>query len=369
MSFKRKLFILTILSLWIVLNFSMASFAEETARGVVIANDVNIRSSPSIESSIISTLKLGEYVNIVDNNDEWYSIQLTDGKLGWVYNDLIVELDPNIDLIRKGMISEDIINVREEPNQNSTILANLNKGDEITIIEQSAEWSKIAITDEIVGWVNTEHIVVRPDYSTGQITGNNVNLRTTPVTGEVILRLDKNTYVAVKDFKEGWYNVITADDKEGWMHQDFVTIVFDKNSSREISRNLATRSATLLTIVDYAKKYIGTPYKWASSGPSSFDCSGFTSFIFKQFGIKLLRTSVTQSKTGEELTKENLGMGDLVFFDTSGVNNGKISHVGIYIGDGEFIHASSGKNARKVIISDLNEGYYERTYVTARSIF
>ena len=369
MSFTRKIFILTILFLLIAISFSITSFAEESVRGVVVANGVNIRSDASIESSVVSSLKLGEYVDIIDSNDEWYNIQLGDGKTGWVYSDLIVPINPDSDLIRRGTVRGDLLNVREEPNTTSAILAKLSNGDEITIVEQSGDWFKISITDELKGWVHTDFIVIRPNYSTGQIIGSNVNLRTSPITGEVILKLSRESYVSVKDFKEGWYNIITADDKEGWIHQDYLTIVFDKNSTQEISRSSSTRSASLLKMVDYAKKYIGTPYKYATSGPSSFDCSGFTSYVYKQFGIKLPRTSVDQSKTGEKVTKENLGMGDLVFFDTSGVNNGKITHVGIYISDGTFIHASSGKNAKKVVISDLNDGYYKNTYVTARSIF
>jgi len=107
---------------------------------------------------------------------------------------------------------------------------------------------------------------------------------------------------------------------------------------------------------------IGTPYKSAGSTTSGFDCSGFTSYVFKQFKISLPRTSGAQSQVGKEVAKDDLMPGDLVFFNTSG--NG-VSHVGIAVGDGKFAHASSSKG---VMISKLSESYWDKRYVSARRV-
>jgi len=110
---------------------------------------------------------------------------------------------------------------------------------------------------------------------------------------------------------------------------------------------------------------IGTPYKSGGTSSKGFDCSGFTSYVFEKMGIELTRTSGSQAKEGTKVAKADLIAGDLVFFDTIGGNNSAISHVGIYIGDGKFVHSSS---SRGVVTDKLNSEYYDGRFVTARRI-
>ena len=118
-------------------------------------------------------------------------------------------------------------------------------------------------------------------------------------------------------------------------------------------------SATADKIIAVGKSKLGSPYVFGSTGPNSFDCSGFTSYVFAQAGISLPRVASSQAYGGKRVSKANLQKGDLVFFNTFG----GISHVGIYIGSGNFIHASSYGSS--VTISNLNDGYYGPRYVTA----
>lgn len=106
----------------------------------------------------------------------------------------------------------------------------------------------------------------------------------------------------------------------------------------------------------------GTPYKWAGATESGFDCSGFTRYVFAEFGIDLPHSSAAQAREGTKISRDELRQGDLVFFNTGG--NG-ISHVGIYLGEGQFIHADTD---RGVIKSKLSESYYAKRYVTARRV-
>ena len=117
-------------------------------------------------------------------------------------------------------------------------------------------------------------------------------------------------------------------------------------------------------IVELAYKQLGKPYVWGTHGPRSFDCSGLTSFLYKQaYGIGISTSSRAQASYGYKVSKSNLKKGDLMFFATGG---GGISHVGIYVGNNKLIHASTPSTG--VILSDINSSYYQRTFVTARRL-
>ncbi|MDF2884343.1 MAG: lipoprotein [Clostridiaceae bacterium] len=115
-------------------------------------------------------------------------------------------------------------------------------------------------------------------------------------------------------------------------------------------------------IISYAYKFMGRPYVWGASGPSAFDCSGFTAYVYSAFGVNLPHYTGAQYSMGQSVSRENLKAGDLVFFNTYG----SISHVGIYIGGGQFIHASSGSH--RITVSDLGESYYTSRYAGAKRI-
>lgn len=104
-------------------------------------------------------------------------------------------------------------------------------------------------------------------------------------------------------------------------------------------------------ILDFAKTFIGTPYKSAGSSPGGFDCSGFTSYVYKQFNIDLPRVAQDQYNFGKIVSSSEAKPGDLVAF----AHNGYIHHVGIYMGNGEFIHSSSTEG---VVITKTNDAYW-----------
>nr|WP_086074703.1 C40 family peptidase [Paenibacillus camerounensis] len=109
-------------------------------------------------------------------------------------------------------------------------------------------------------------------------------------------------------------------------------------------------------------KAIGTKYVSGGVSTNGFDCSGFTMYVFDKIGINLPHQSGSQYQMGTAISRDNLREGDLVFFNTSGRG---VSHVGIYVGDGKFAHASSSKG---VTISSLSDNYYVNRYVGAKRI-
>ncbi|MCO4844785.1 MAG: C40 family peptidase [Sulfurovum sp.] len=118
-------------------------------------------------------------------------------------------------------------------------------------------------------------------------------------------------------------------------------------------------------ITSLAKTKLGRKYVWGASGnKNTYDCSSFTKYVYKNIGVTIPRTSINQSKFGKYVKRDELKKGDLIFFDTSKRRKGYVNHVGIYLGDNKFIHASSAK--KKVIITSLHKNFYSNRYKGAR---
>ena len=115
-------------------------------------------------------------------------------------------------------------------------------------------------------------------------------------------------------------------------------------------------------IVNYAAKFIGTPYKFGGTTPTAFDCSGYLNYVYREFGITLPRTTSDIYKVGKSVTKSNLVPGDLVFFETYKPG---ASHAGIYVGNNQFIHTSTSKGVR---YDSLSSSYWGPKYLGAKRV-
>ncbi len=116
-------------------------------------------------------------------------------------------------------------------------------------------------------------------------------------------------------------------------------------------------------IADFAKGLVGKPYSYGSVGPNSFDCSGFVVYVYGIFGIDLPRASQSQAYSGDRISRSDLKPGDLVFSNTYS----SLSHVGVYLGDGKFVHAASPSSG--VTISSINDDYYGSRYAWATRVY
>lgn len=138
--------------------------------------------------------------------------------------------------------------------------------------------------------------------------------------------------------------------------------VSDVNANKSSYNNSgyeSTKSSVRDKIIDFAKTKMGSTYVWGATGPNVFDCSGFVRFVFQNAAdISLPRVSSDQATYKPRISSMNMKKGDLVFFETTG--RGRISHVGIYMGDSQFIHASSG--GKRVMVSSLDGGYYNKAF-------
>ncbi len=137
---------------------------------------------------------------------------------------------------------------------------------------------------------------------------------------------------------------------------------------RRLSNNYIQSHLTVVNGVEYnAKQLLGIKYVWGATGPRTYDCSGFTQKIYRDAGINIPRVSRDQARVGQFVSYNNLRRGDMVFFDTKKKRTGIVSHVGIYLGAGNFIHASSA--AKKIVIYNFNEKtFYKKRFLWARRV-
>lgn len=162
-------------------------------------------------------------------------------------------------------------------------------------------------------------------------------------------------------------------------HEEYLAGAFDvarQNSPFTLLEKQAAKAVenavdVAYDMADFAAKFLGTRYRLGSSGPKAFDCSGFTSYVFRNFGIDLLRTSRAQYTQGEKVDKNDLKPGDLLFFSSRSSGRGNVGHVGIVVdvnedGSCRFIHAST---KRGVVYQNYPDGgYYQQHYIGARRV-
>lgn len=250
------------------------------------------------------------------------------------------------------------LRMRAEASTSSSIITTLDKNVAVAVLDDTLDgWYKVSF-DGNSGYVSADFLQIDQDnifQSYGRVNADGVNVRSSASTdGEVLASVNSGTIVTVTGLVDGWYSVTCQYGTEGYIRSDFVDLTASSISSSNSS------------IISFAKQYLGTSYSYGGASPSGFDCSGFTMYVYKQFGYSLPHTATGQWQSGIGTKVYSIGAlqaGDLVFFNDPSRNAGKAcSHAGIYIGGGQFIHSSSSKS-NGVIISDLTSGYYNTYFV------
>lgn len=282
-------------------------------------------------------------------------------------------------------VSATSLRLRSGPSTTSSTLDYASNGEYVNVLGKTGSWYKVSY-NLTHGYMHESHLVIHDaknvELGYGRVDGNKVNIRSGPGTSyTAVARGNSGDKAYVIGFNRQWYKVIYG-SKIGYIRSDYLQlteipyenedsskdpIFFVNGKSTGIAPSASALngggSSTASKIVATAKQYIGVPYVWGGTSPSGFDCSGFTQYVFKKHGISLPRTTDLQYKVGTYVSKSNLRIGDLVFLKNT-YREG-ISHVGIYVGDGKMIHASSSKG---VVISDLSTNYYTKHYYGARRV-
>ena len=276
------------------------------------------------------------------------------------------------------------LNLRSGPGKTHSVITTLNEGDIIVILERTnSEWYYINFHG-VTGYVSAEYlrdVLTAENFSAiGRITGDLVNIRSRPTTeSDLLATYPEETVMTVIGINSGWYKV-NHEGYTGYVRSDYMTII---NGTRASSPQTSSDSINItpsavpmspappanLTlgqqIVEYALGFLGSKYVYGGTSPSGFDCSGFVTYVYKNFGISVTRDAHGQFRdNGVLIDKSDLSPGDLVFFASGGGDY--VTHVGIYIGNSEFVHSSS--NSTGVIVSRLDSAYYVSVYHGAKRI-
>ena len=395
MNFKKKFVSFLLISTTVIV--SSASLAMAATLGSVNGNNVNVRSESNTNSDVITKYGEGQAVNIIGYENDFFKVDI-DGAQLYIAVDFVDILKAN------GTIDGDSVNVRASAAMDSAVLGKLNDSDEVVVVGCSDGWLKIEYNDsvayisenfvkgEFVGYIsgNMEAPAVvavaetvEPAPVEAAVVQNEVEVKTVEpseslygiISSETGLRLRSEANIESKVLtlipsgvaldiigqKQDWLKVNFA-GYEGYVSEEFVTLNYGAKPESNISGKAQA-------VIDYGKQFLGTPYKWAGNDlTKGVDCSGFVYNVYKHFGVSLNRSSASMAGDGYAVSKSELQAGDIILFDTTGSNNGGISHVGIYMGDGRFIHSSSSTRTWGVVISSLSEEYYVKAYVMARRV-
>ena len=293
-----------------------------------------------------------------------------------------------------GFVNASSLRLRSAADGQASVITTAQKGDCVVVIAKEGQWYQVNYNLR-EGYMHEDYLTVstkeNAELGYGSICGSGVNLRSGPSTSHGIAAVgNTGDKCYILGLNEGWYKVLYK-DKICYIRSDFLELTeipYENKASANSpkffrggkSTGLLPSAAALggqasspssepenitgSSILAEAEKYLGTPYMAGGASPKGFDCSGFVYYVLKQVGYSPDRTPAGQIKHGTAVSKDSLRPGDLVFFSSNGGRS--ITHVGIYSGNGQFIHAP---NSRSVVsYSDLTTGYWSNIYYAARRV-
>ena len=340
---------------------------------------VNFRTGAGTNYSSIGVLDIGTKVAYLEESGNWTKVQYNN-KTGYICSDYLQKEQSSSTTNTMYVTPDAGLNMRKGASTSYAVIKTLPKGTQVTVHSTSNGWSKIT-ANGTQGYVSSQYLSsTKPSTGSSDSNGSSETTSTMYVTPDaglnmrkgagtnysIITKLSKGTQVTVHSTSNGW-SKITANGTQGYVSSQYLSSTKPSTESNESTGSNGSTSSSVNAVLSLLNQQLGKAYAWGAEGPNSFDCSGLPYYVYKNAaGITLPRTSSQQSKYGTTVSKSNLKPGDLVFFDTSGPNNGVVSHVGIYVGNGQMIHSSSSKG--KVIQVSIETSYWQNAYVTAKSV-
>lgn len=334
-------------------------------RAIITADALNIRKEPSTDADTVDQALKNERYVVEGEKDGW--IQIPSGYISADYADVKYALNEARKLDMKSMVLnlysnlgissvDSYLNVRDQPSEDGKIIGKMTSKSAGDILETSedGQWYKIR-SGPVTGYVKAEYILTgdaakKEALNVAElmaiVSTDRLNVRTEPSTdAEIWTQISNNERYAVIGQTDGWVQ-IELDTTSAYVSTDFVDVRYALPEAIKFSP-LAENQSLRNRIVNYALQFVGGKYVWGGNDPhTGADCSGFVRYVYNHVaGIDLPRVSRDQSKVGKAVKSSQMKPGDLIFYTNS---SGVVSHVAMYIGNGQIVHAASRRSGIKI---------------------
>jgi uncharacterized protein YgiM (DUF1202 family) len=388
---------------------SAAPSSSSPTKAFVDGEVVNLRESPTTAANLVARLRQGQTLWIMEKRPNWALVHVEGGAIGWVARDYLKApgsapvAPPNFPSTSGGghfrtltaWVDEEPCNVHSGPSVDSDVSFQLKKNERLTVTALDGNWCKIKADNGDTGWVAGWVIDFTPpgqditrtengqetEVKMGWVARPAINLRSGagenyPRTGTLAL----STQVYIVGRKGDWYKVALDNREIGWVGSWLIETRSQRatqsggggggpaGSCPPSVESVPSAGSDQgggdfgQSLVHTAMKQLGDNYVRGGESPGGFDCSGLVCYVLGQHGVSAERTSQAMFRQGTPVSRDQLSPGDVVFFKNT--YRAGISHVGMYIGSGKFIHAANPGSGVK--ITGLDESYYAGRYVGAR---
>lgn len=346
----------------------------------VTGSQLRLRESANLFSNVIDHAEKGDIVVVLEKDGDWYKVNYNTQE-GYMHEDYLNFVDRENVELGYGRICGDVVNVRSGPSLTKLVISQVKENDMVYIIGINNGWYKV-IVDEQVGYIRSDYVELTEIpyenadsqkeplfFVDGKLFVDNVDVtklteaKPLPEKEDLVPDVEVKTDEEMKQDREDAEqnlpesgvtpDVIVEDATEDTTEKPNDEVVEDTEDIPDETPEAGMNDFGNL-VVTTAQKYLGVPYVWGGKSPSGFDCSGFVYYVFNQAGYPLSRSMTYQYKAGTPVSKDELQPGDIVFFQNTYTTG--MSHVGIYTGNGMFIHAPS--TGKTVSYADLNSSYY-----------
>ena len=341
------------LAVSVFLSTPATAYASEINTKVVSENPTTAQSTEDL-----LTAGIGDLFSTVLTEDEYKEIAKKAQGARWGYTNLGI-----------CNVEDNNLNIRQTPDESGKMVGKLPKNAACEVIESKDGWAHIK-SGKVEGYCHKDYLLtgvfarLRAEEivtTVAEATSGGLRVRTEPNTeSEIITTMAEGEYLEVMEVTDGWIKVL-LDDEEAYISAEYAQVKENLDTAITMTELLYGEgvSDVRVELCQYAKQFIGNPYVWGGTSlTKGADCSGFTLSVFKKYGITLPHYSGSQAKMGTKVSLSEAKAGDLVFY----AKGNTVNHVGIYLGNGQVVHASSPRTGIKI----SNVGY--RTIHSIRNI-
>jgi cell wall-associated NlpC family hydrolase len=343
-----------------------------------VSDYVNIRSIPGEDGSILGKLYNNSAATILEKSGDWYKVK-SGSVTGYINSAFLItgnqaeELADDIGNL-VAYVTTDTLKVRKDPNKEAQVLTLVANGDEFLVKESKNGWVKIVFEGNKTGYVSADYVDVKYEFE----EAISIEEEQERIAAEQEAEQAEQTRVAMQQASEqAEQNRVSMEQAAVRADQRSRTTQAARAQSQSSDNNTSTNNNTSAAkdnnskadsssssirneIVDYALRFVGNPYVWGGTSlTNGADCSGFTQSVFRDNGISIPRTSRTQALSGRRISIDEMQPGDLIFY----AKNGTINHVGIYIGNGKIVAASSPETGIKISSYNYRQPYRVVSYI------